>query len=287
MSIEKVTPNYLKKSGFELPYTIILNETIDIIPENSSLGVYLYLARKPEDWDVQEKDLMNRFSKGRDHVRKCLTILKDIGLYKKESIRDERGHITHWESTLYSQVTENPSSGRIHITEKPTSGKTHLLDNPTHTKERSLQKKEIITNVVAQPPQPTRLDLNVMCLKNKKCQDEFSKKFSKLELDIDELLEDCVMHYYLKEVPQKVSPPRFLKWIRNEQVSTYSKKETNRPYKVWSELGKYEKDLIGDYQHNKKHHKNPGLHKPMTEAELRKAAELIQFLNNSHVVTTL
>jgi hypothetical protein len=145
MSVEKVQPNYLKKSGFELPYTIILNNTIDIIPDNSALGVYLYLARKPEDWIIQEKDIMNRFKKGRDHVRKCLSLLKKIGLYKKESMRDEQGHITHWESTLYAQVTENPSSSSIQVTEKPTSGKTHLLDKPTHTKERGLQKKDTIS----------------------------------------------------------------------------------------------------------------------------------------------
>jgi len=142
MAVEKVTPNYLKKSGFELPYTIIINETIDIIPDNSAMGVYLYLARKPQDWDIQEKDIMKRFKKGRDHIRKCLSILKDIGLYKKESIRDGQGHITHWESTLYFQVPENPLCGVNQVTENPTSGKTHLLDNPTHTKERPLEKKE-------------------------------------------------------------------------------------------------------------------------------------------------
>jgi len=147
MSVEKITPNYLKKSGFDLPYTIILNETIDLIPDNSAMGVYLYLARKPENWVIQEKDLMNRFSKGRDHIRACLAILKKTALYKKESIRDEQGHITHWESTLYAQVTENPSYGGVnHIPENPTSGKTHLLDNPTHTKERGLKKKELNTN---------------------------------------------------------------------------------------------------------------------------------------------
>jgi len=172
----------------------------------------------------------------------------------------------------------------------PQGGRSAALQGgaqpPTEYKE--VEYKELSEREAGiRPPQPTQLDLNLMCLNHKKCQDEFSKKFGKLDISIDELLEDCVMHYYLKEVPQKVSPPRFLKWIRNEHASTYSKKETNRPYKVWSELEKHEKDLIGDYQHNKKHHKHPGLQKTMTDSELLKAEQLIQFLNHSHGATTL
>jgi hypothetical protein len=144
--IEKVTQNYLKKSGFEIPYTLILNETLDAIPCNSALGIYLYLARKPQDWDIQEQDIMNRFGKGRDHVRKCLKILKKIGLYKKVAVRNQDGTVKCWESTLYAQITENPTSGFNQITEKPTCSKTQSLDNPTHTNKRDIQIKEKETN---------------------------------------------------------------------------------------------------------------------------------------------
>lgn len=168
MSIEKVTPNYLKHAEFPQPFTTILNETIDSIPTDSAIGIYVYLARKPPDWEIQEKDIMTRFNRGRDHVRKCLAILKEIGLLKKQAIRDEKGHISRWETILYRRVpeniscdnqeetlpsaasnhiTENPSSGQdIHITENPTCGVNHILGKPTHTNNIYIQKKEIITN---------------------------------------------------------------------------------------------------------------------------------------------
>lgn len=172
MAIEKVTPNFLKHAPFPHSFTTILNDTIDLIPDDATLGIYVYLARKPEDWQIQEKDIMIRFSRGRDHVRKCLAILKKIGLLCKNGMRDEKGHITHWETILYrhitekpscgqpsqpapakgfNQITEKPSCGSIHITENPTSGKTHLLDNPTHTNNIYIQKKEELQNKELNP----------------------------------------------------------------------------------------------------------------------------------------
>ncbi|MDP8268835.1 MAG: hypothetical protein P9L97_08925 [Candidatus Tenebribacter davisii] len=144
MSIEKAS--YLKHKGNVEPYTRVWNKTIEAIPNDSALGIYLYLASKPEDWIVQEQDIMKRFKRGRDYVRKCLNILKEAKLYNKRSVRDEKGHITHWETELYSQVPENPSCGEHQVPENPTSGKTHLLVNPTHTKERNIQIKEKDTN---------------------------------------------------------------------------------------------------------------------------------------------
>ncbi|HWI50109.1 MAG TPA: hypothetical protein VNU45_18010 [Rummeliibacillus sp.] len=152
MAIKKVTSNFLKHSAFPHPFTLVLNETIDAIPDDAALGIYLYLARKPSDWDIWEQDIMKRFKRGRDHVRKALKILQKLGLLKKTSIKDASGKITSWETTLYYQVTEKPSCGENQVTENTYTGdipqtedtcgsspdywKTHLLDNPTHTKER-------------------------------------------------------------------------------------------------------------------------------------------------------
>lgn len=163
MAIEKVTPNFLKHAPFPHSFTTILNDTIDLIPDDATLGIYVYLARKPEDWQIQEKDIMSRFSRGRDHVRKCLGLLKNLGLLCKNAVRDEKGHIKHWETILYrhipenpssgqssqaaptkefSQITENPSSGSVHIPENPTCGEIQKVGFPTHTNKRYIQNKE-------------------------------------------------------------------------------------------------------------------------------------------------
>lgn len=147
-SLINKAPNYLSHNDSIPPYTRILNHTIDLIHDDAALGIFVYLSSKPEDWVIQEKDLMNRFKRGRDHIRKCLAILKDLGLLKKIAVRNEKGHVIAWRTILYSQITENPSCGDVQITENPTSGKIHLLDNPTHTNKRNIEikEKEIQTN---------------------------------------------------------------------------------------------------------------------------------------------
>lgn len=144
MSIEKNTPNLLKKLG--LSFTSIINSTMDMISDPAALGIYIYLSSKPDDWDIQETELMRRFTKGRDFIQARLKELKDIGLLDVRSTRNEKGHITGWTTILYSHITENPYCGTNQNTENPDSGKPHILDKPVHTNKRfSLVKKESIT----------------------------------------------------------------------------------------------------------------------------------------------
>ena len=132
MSVQKNTPNFLKHSG--LSFTTIVNQTMDLIKDDGALGIYCYLASKPQNWEICQVHLGNRFGKGRDYIRNKIKILKTAGLIKISSIRDEKGKVVRWETSLVnfvdSQNTENPHCGDdIHITENPTSGKTHIVDN--------------------------------------------------------------------------------------------------------------------------------------------------------------
>jgi hypothetical protein len=142
MSIEKNTPNRLKKYGFG--FSTFLNSTMDLIPDDGALGIYIYLGSKSEDWDIQEKDIMRRFKKGRDYVRAKMRILKDLGLVKTIAYRDDSGRIVAWDTCLFSQIPENPSSGdssrflKNQNVAEPESGKpTHILN-----KEKELKIKE-------------------------------------------------------------------------------------------------------------------------------------------------
>jgi|SRR6266436_3791944 len=306
MAIEKVKSNILKHEGFIEPHTIILNSTIDIIPDNAALGIYLYLARKPDDWIIWEQDIMIRFNRGRDHVRKAMKLLKDIGLLNKESQRDERGHIIGWITTLYAQVTENTSCGSIHITEIPTSGKTHLLDNPTHTKERYIQKKDIKQKKEDLGPQNTELavirkqnplaaflpdkyllmqkQLTSECLEDPKAFQLFESKFGKLEVTFEEMLYECVMYYALKPEAQNVSKHRFIGWIKREKIEVYDKKPDSIAHKLYRDLTDEEKTLVSDYMHFKKY---PELKNKMTESHKKKAQDLVELLKSTQNLRSL
>lgn len=144
MSIVKNTPHILKHSG--LSFTTLLNKTLEAIKDPATMGIYVYLASKPSDWDISETNLQNRFGKGRDFIRARLAELKLIGLLKSVAIKGRDGRIIRWETILFSevQVTENPSSGEdVHITENPPSGETRGLVDPPTTNKRSKQIKDI------------------------------------------------------------------------------------------------------------------------------------------------
>ena len=166
MSIQKNTPNFLKHSG--LTFTTTINNTMDLIHDDGALGIYCYLASKPENWVIREKDLQNRFTKGRDYIKNKVSLLKKIGLIKVEAIRDNKGIILRWETTLLNQIllhnTENPYCGEesnkngastsieykvihrnynnyIHNTENPQSGSATLWETRTHSNKRDLSSK--------------------------------------------------------------------------------------------------------------------------------------------------
>jgi len=151
MTIKKNTPNYLKLSG--LSFTTILNEMMNLIPDDGALGIYCYLSSKPENWNICTAHLMNRFNKGRDYIKKKMDILKNLGLVLTMAIKDEKGKILHWETTLFNHIniqnTENPYCGKSYPQstilktqnlEKPESGKT------VTSNKRILQRKEEAKN---------------------------------------------------------------------------------------------------------------------------------------------
>lgn len=165
MSITKNTPHILKHSG--LSFTTILNNTANSIKDAAALGIYFDLASKPSDWIISETYLQNRFDMGRDAVRSKMAKLKLLGLIRTSPIKNSKGQIVRWETTLYSEVqltetkdtseenhiTENPSSGgkllrndascQNHITENPVTGKSRRLENPPTTNKRSKQIKDL------------------------------------------------------------------------------------------------------------------------------------------------
>lgn len=134
MSIQKNTPQFLRHSG--LSFTTIVNQTMDLIIDPASLGIYCYLASKPDNWQINNAELQSRFNKGFDFIKGRLADLKNIGLIRKVAIRDEAtGKILRWEIELINyQEGNNKSSGlsrggKNHLVGKPPGGKTDPNNN--------------------------------------------------------------------------------------------------------------------------------------------------------------
>lgn len=145
MSVQKNTSSFLKHSG--LSFTTIINQVIDMITDNAALGLYVYLASKPSGWQINEKDLCRRFNRGVDHIRKQMKLLRSLGLIIKEAIKNEKGQITHWETTLVNFVDKSVKDGEKPEGEKTTCGKSTLLENTPHINKRS-KNKRILTKKV-------------------------------------------------------------------------------------------------------------------------------------------
>lgn len=150
MSIQKNTPNFLKHSG--LSFTTIINQTMERIKDPGALGIYCYLASKPAEWNICNKELARRFGKGRDYIAKQMNYLKELGLIQTSSVRDAKGKILYWETALINfvdtQNTENPSCGKKprilknQNLEKPESGKTGTINKRVKTNKTNKQIKQ-------------------------------------------------------------------------------------------------------------------------------------------------
>ena len=144
MSIVKNTPNTLKHSGSF--FTTIINKTIEAIQDPATLGIYLYLASKPDDWEISETNLKNRFKKGTDFIRARMTELKKIGLLQSVPYKNEKGQITRWETVLYNEpqpIKKETIECKNQKVENPASGKTTIVEKPPITNKRDLKIKDI------------------------------------------------------------------------------------------------------------------------------------------------
>lgn len=227
MSIVKNTPHYLKHSGSF--FTTILNKTIEAITDPAALGIYLYLASKPDDWQISETNLKNRFNRGGDFIRVRLAELKRLGLLKSVAIKNAKGQVTRWETVLYNEIqpVETKTTDRKnHNTENPPSGEnTHVVD-PHITNKGSKQKKDInnLSHSVEcdlfleVEQQRKALMLRDKTVKHEKCKELYEKLPQEVKNDksFEDVHDECVTHYATQTEPQMVSPQRLMSWIKRE-----------------------------------------------------------------------
>lgn len=138
MAIEKNTPNYLIHE--QLPFTTVVNDTINSIKDCASLGIYIYLATKPDNWVICIKQLMNHFGKGRDFITSKLKYLRDLKALEVMAIRDDKGKFVRRETilrrTLKPTLLKNPS------VDNPECGKT----DTNNTRELEKEKRTTTTS---------------------------------------------------------------------------------------------------------------------------------------------
>ena len=77
-------------------------------------GILGYLLSKPDNWKVIVGDLVKRSTDGKASVYSGLNELKKYGYYAKRPVRNDKGIIVRWESTVYESPVD-PLAGKQEV----------------------------------------------------------------------------------------------------------------------------------------------------------------------------
>jgi len=224
MSIKKNTPQFLRQSG--LSFTTIVNQTIDLIEDPASLGIYCYLASKPDNWKINNQELQSRFRKGFDFIKNRLSDLKKKGLIKKYPIRDKTtGQIIRWEVLLINhQEVENPSPSQSRI------GKTHKVGFPPCGKNESNNNIDIIIKDYNISATSVAHDFVDMDIDNHECDVTANLTFNETPsfadndnelFESEDDYESSIADYSNNQTHESETSPKCLDSKRNKDKSDY------------------------------------------------------------------
>lgn len=161
MAIEKYVGKFSKEDS---GCTIVINKTINSIRNDSALAMYIYLSCRPNDWDLNIKQLKEHFTWGKDKTYKSLTELQRLCLLRKIEHREKGVFVKHEYILMLRPFSPLPENKEVVETPEergsqplpcspevvPTgSGKTRTLN-----KQRVIQNKEVKINKEKPPVSP-------------------------------------------------------------------------------------------------------------------------------------
>lgn len=100
--VEKLQPKLYKEN---LGFTQLLNETLNAIYDAEILGIYCYLASKPEEWEISKTQLRNHFKIGINKMNNIFTKLRAIGLLEMIPVKNDKGEINRWDYYLKMRIS--------------------------------------------------------------------------------------------------------------------------------------------------------------------------------------
>lgn len=101
------------------------------------------------------------------------------------------------------------------------------------------------------------------CLNNTKCKELFNSKFANRDVTLQDIHNNCVTYFALKDNPQIVSPDRLLTWLRNEKAEQHPRKQSSATPATY----------IPKYEDNSKNEALDALSNAKHDERMRKYAE--------------
>lgn len=134
MSIEKFNGKFTKE---DLGVTQIPTKTLQQIKNIDALGVYVYLASKPDNWNINPKEIRDHFNIGKNKTYKILNYLIATGYLIATEIR-EKGKFVGVEYFLLLRPIDTTTIDDKPCPQKPDTEKRGP-ENGDYTKHREIQ----------------------------------------------------------------------------------------------------------------------------------------------------
>lgn len=126
---------------------MLSNEVFSAPLKADALGVWLYLLSKPEDWIVVPKQLQERFSMGRDAMRRVFRELQDYGVMVRAPKQGDAGKLSGWEYIVYEvpnawKSGERPPNDGISVARSTERLENRTTGEPSDGKSVPLQRTD-------------------------------------------------------------------------------------------------------------------------------------------------
>lgn len=131
-------------------------------------GLHSYLMGLPDDWKVQEADLVNRSSDGRASTRSAIKELTDAGYIKRVAVR-EKGKFKAWEFVVHERpVFDVESKGEQKEEQKPVDAPEQKEVDVPESENLNVVSPECDFPIVEKPIVENRTLLSIECTKEPK-----------------------------------------------------------------------------------------------------------------------
>jgi predicted transcriptional regulator len=255
-NIEKFTGSFSKEDG---GCTIIVNSTINSIPDAFSCGLYTYLLCRPDNWKLNPKQLAEHYSCDKKTIYKSLTILQVIGLLTREDLREKGKFVKfHYVVHLHKKDISKPEKTQLNkgfspVPVLPEMVKPEMVKRNAY-KTKNIKNKEYKKTTTTRKPEKQKsssvfviskeIDEKLLSVRDKYLQDD------ELNRTDEEFLKQC-SHHLDNGDKQKYNLARRLKGLETiiksgffEKPAGYSEKKV-----VKSQYSPEDSALIHKYQH--------------------------------------
>ena len=124
-------------------FTAVPNDIFRYSLSLKALGLFLYIASKPDGWDFSIGGTSSQLKDGKDSVRSAVNELEEAGFLRREHERKSNGQMGDGIWFIYGRPLENPTQNKEKI---PKMAGKAILENPIWESDTQVITNQVKTN---------------------------------------------------------------------------------------------------------------------------------------------